>query len=146
MIRTILSTSVCTLALGVAVSAAAVPVTGDPVRFWQDQMIGSIALPPDLAGHPYAMVDVAMFDAVNQTAGKPYHGYLSGLVTAGGDTRAAASQAAHDVLVKVNPGGAAGYDAALTASLALVPDSAAKTAGIATGATVAAAVLAKRDR
>ena len=75
MIRTILSTSVCTLALGVAVSAAAVPVTGDPVHFWQDQMIGSIALPPDLAGHPYAMVDVAMFDAVNQAAGKPYHGY-----------------------------------------------------------------------
>ena len=123
---------------------AAAPVAGDPVRYWQDVMIGSIALPPDLAGHPYAMVDVAMFDAVNQTAGKQYNGYLGGLVTAGGDTRAAASQAAHDVLVNVNPAGTATYDAALTASLALVPDSAAKTAGIATGATVAATLLASR--
>lgn len=127
-----------------SVPAAAIPVTGDPVRYWQDVMINTIALPPDLAGHPYAMVDVAMFDAVNQTSGKRYHGYLGGLTTAGGDTRAAASQAAHDVLVQVNPGGSAGYDAALTASLALIPDSAAKAAGIATGSTVAAAVLAKR--
>ncbi len=144
MIRTILSTSVCALALACAVPAAAVPVSGDPVRFWQDQMIGSLALPPDLLGHPYAMVDVAMFDAVNQTTGKTYHGYIKNLVTAGGDTRAAASQAAHDVLVKVNPAGAAGYDAALAASLALVPDGAAKAAGIATGAAAAAAVVARR--
>ena len=128
-----------------AVPASAIPVTGDPVRYWQDLMINSIALPPDLAGHPYAMVDVAMFDAVNQTSGKRYHGYLSGLTTAGGDTRAATSKAAHDVLVQVNPSGIAGYDAALAASLALIPDSAAKAAGIATGATVAAAVLAKRS-
>ncbi len=134
----------CGFIIDPASADAAIPVTGDPVRYWQDVMIGSIALPPDLAGHPYAMVDVAMFDAVNQAAGKPYHGYLSGLVTAGGDIRAAASQAAHDVLVHVNPGGAAGYDLALAASLALVPDSADKTAGINTGATVAAAVLANR--
>src|SRR5207237_2248847 len=119
------------LACGFAVvPAAAIPVTGDPVRYWQDVMINSIALPPDLAGHPYAMVDVAMFDAVNQTSGKHYHGYLNGLSTAGGDTRAAASQAAHDVLVQVNPSGSAGYDAALAASLALIPNSAAKAAGI----------------
>lgn len=131
-------------AAGYAPADAAIPVSGDPVRYWQDVMVGSIALPPDLAGHPYAMVDVAMFDAVNQTVGKPYHGYLNGLATAGGDTRAAASQAAHDVLVQVNPGGKAGYDTALANSLALVPDGAAKTAGIATGATVASAVLAKR--
>lgn len=126
------------------VPAGAAAVSGDPVRYWQDVMIGSIALPPDLAGHPYAMVDIAMFDAVNQTSGRPYYGYLGSLATGGGDTRAAASQAAHDVLVQVNPGGAAGYDAALSASLALVTDSAAKAAGIATGASVAAAVLAKR--
>ena len=131
-------------AVGVAPARSSIPVSGDPVRFWQDVMIGSIALPPDLAGHPYAMVDVAMFDAVNQAAGKRYHGYIAGLSTAGGDMRAAASQAAHDVLVQVNPGGKAGYDTALAASLALVPDSAAKTSGISTGATVAAAVLSKR--
>ncbi len=126
MIRTVLSISVGAMAFALAAPAVAGPVTGDPVRFWQDQMIGSLALPPDLLGHPYAMVDVAMFDAVNQTAGKPYHGYIKNLVTAGGDTRAAASQAAHDVLVKINPAGAAGYDAALAASLALVADGAAR--------------------
>ncbi len=145
MLRKILSTTTGAFALAAATSAAAdVPVTGDPVRYWQNVMVGSIALPPDVAGHPYAMVDIAMFDAVNQTSGREYNGYLSGLVTSGGDTRAAASQAEHDVLVQVNPGAKASYDAALTASLALVTDSAAKTAGIATGASVAAAVLAKR--
>ena len=125
-------------------AGANVPVTGDPVRYWQDVMIGSIAVPPDLAGHFYAQVDVAMFDAVNQTSGNRYHGYLGSLVTPGGDTRAAASQAAHDVLVAINPLQTATYDAALAASLALVPGGAAKTAGIGTGATVAAALLAKR--
>ena len=143
--KTHLLAAAAVLALSFAAApAAAIPVMGDPVRFWQDVMINSIALPPDLAGHPYAMVDIAMFDAVNQTSGKRYNGYLSGLMTTGGDTRAAASQAAHDVLVQVNPGGSAGYDAALAASLALISDSAAKAVGVATGATVAAAVLAKR--
>lgn len=141
---TIAAVLACGSFVGSAPADASIPVSGDPVRYWQDVMIGSLALPPDLAGHPYAMVDVAMFDAVNQTAGKKYHGYINGLATAGGDTRAAASQAAHDVLVQVNPGGKADYDAALVDSLALVPNSAAKAAGIATGATVAAAVLAKR--
>ncbi len=141
----LLATVAVTLMAGSASTASAsIPVAGDPVRYWQDVMINSIALPPDVAGHPYAMVDVAMFDAVNQTSGKRYHGYLGGLATGGGDTRAAAPQAAHDVLMQVNPSGSAGYDAALTASLALIPNSAAKTAGIATGATVAAAVLAER--
>ena len=107
-------------------------------------MIGSIGLPPDLAGHPYTMVDVAMFDAVNQTSGKHYAGFLGPLATGGGDTRAAASQAAHDVLVQINPAGTATYDASLAASLALVPGGAAKSAGVATGATVAAALLANR--
>ncbi len=136
-----------TVAAGLAAASpghAAAPVAGDPVQYWQDVMLGSLAGPPDPAGHGFAIVDVAMFDAVNQTAGKPYHGYLGNIVTAGGDTRAAASQAAHDVLVQLNPGGAAGYDASLAASLALIPNGAAKTAGIATGATVAADVLASR--
>ncbi|MBV8971960.1 MAG: PEPxxWA-CTERM sorting domain-containing protein [Sphingomonadaceae bacterium] len=107
-------------------------------------MLGSLQGPPDILGHGYALTDVAVFDAVNQTAGRPYHGYLGPIATAGGDTRAAASQAAHDILVAINPAARTTYDKALAASLALVTDGAAKTAGVATGATVAAAVLAKR--
>ena len=52
MFRTAIVTSLATMTL--AAPVAATGVCGDPVRFWQDQMIGSIALPPDLAGHPYA--------------------------------------------------------------------------------------------
>ena len=52
--------------------------------------------------------------------------------------------AAHNALVALDPGNAATYDAALTASLALVSNGAAKTKGIATGSAYAAAALANR--
>ncbi len=48
------------------------------------------------------------------------------------------------MLVAVNPANTMQYDAALTASLALVADGAAKTAGVANGAAHAAAILALR--
>ena len=70
--------------------------------------------------------------------------YLTGVSAPGGDSRAAASQAAHDVLVFLNPAGTANYDAALTASLALVSDSTARSNGVATGSAYAAAIIAAR--
>jgi hypothetical protein len=70
---------------------------------------------------------------------------MSGISASGGDTRAAASQAAHDVLVALNPANTAAYDAALSSSLALVSDPSARAAGIATGASYAAAIIANRS-
>ena len=130
-----------------AVPAAAAPVlvTGDPVLYWNEVLMTGLSGSPTVQSRSYAMVSVAMFDAVNATLGSPNRAYLSGIANAGGDTRAAASVAAHDVLVHLNPARAAEFGAALANSLALVPDGAAKSNGIATGAAYAAAMIAGRS-
>src|SRR5262249_1583889 len=57
---------------------------------------------------------------------------------------AAAAQAAHDVLLAYFPGSAAHLDADLAASLALIPDSAKETAGIAIGKAAATSMVESR--
>ena len=121
---------------------AAIVVGGDPVLYWNQVMLNT--LPPSQAIRSYAMMNIAVYDAVNAASGYQSHIYTNGVSTPGGDSRAAAAQAAHDVLVAVNPGAAAQYDAALTASLDLVANGAAKTNGVLTGQAYAAAIVAGR--
>ena len=90
-----------------------------------------------------AMTHVAQFDAVNAVAGG-YAPYAVTLSAPQASAEAAAAQAAHDVLVSLFPPQTAILDAALAASLAVVPDDRAKTDGLALGHTVAAAVIALR--
>jgi hypothetical protein len=130
--------------LPIATAASArVGVAGDPVLYWNEVLLDTLVGDPTVQSRSAAMVDVALHDAVNATLGSPNHSYL-GAVASGGDTRAAASVAAHDVLVNLYPTKTASLDAALTASLALVPNGAAKTSGMATGAAYASAVIANR--
>ncbi len=131
-------------ALVASPAAAGISVSGDPVLYWNQVLSTGLAGSPTVTSRGFAMVGVALHDSVNATLGHPDVSYLSGVSTPGGDTRAAASVAAHNVLVALNPGKTAEFDAALTASLALVPDGAAKTKGIATGAAIAAATIANR--
>ena len=134
------------IGLGAAGGAAAAvaPVTGDPVLYWNQVLKTGLAGSPTVTSRGFAMVDVAIHDAVNATVGSTNKAYLGAVATSGGDTRAATSKAARDVLVSLNPAKTAEFDAALAASLALVPDGAAKTNGIATGAAIAAATIARR--
>ena len=81
-----------------------------------------------------AMMNAAMYDAVNRTTGSAGAYYVQNVSAPGGDTRAAASQAARNVLVAANAANAGVYDAALASSLAQVGDGAAKPDGSATGA------------
>lgn len=66
----------------------------------------------------YAMMHVAMFDAVNSIEGgySPYRVRIPALRFA--SSEAAAAQAAHDIMVALQPAGTAGYDSALAARLA----------------------------
>jgi hypothetical protein len=66
----------------------------------------------------YAMMHIAMFDAVNSIDGGyvPYRATVP--VGCEASTEAAAAQAAHDVLVALLPAGQASFDAALAARLA----------------------------
>jgi hypothetical protein len=66
----------------------------------------------------YAMMHVAMFDAVNSIEGgySPYRVRIAALRFA--SSEAAAAQAAHDIMVALQPAGTATYDAALAERLA----------------------------
>ena len=90
-----------------------------------------------------AIVQLAVFEAVNSITGE-YEPYLGTVVpSAGASPDAAAVQAAYDVL-KAFYSSNTTLDALLASSLALIPDGPAKDAGIATGRAAAAAVLTSR--
>jgi PAP2 superfamily len=125
----------------------AAPARADVVLDWNNVLLQAIRVDrtaPPRAGRALAMVHVAVFDAVNGILG----GYTPYAVTdpapAGASPEAAAAAAAHDVLVSLFPAQQATFDAALTTSLAAIPNGPAKTSGIAWGEHVADAILALR--
>lgn len=126
-------------------ATAAVPVSGDVVLYWNQILNTGLTGSPTVQSRGFAMVDVAIHDAVNAALGGPNKSYLGAIANPGGDVRAAASVAARNVLVALNPGKTAEFDAALASNLALIPDGAAKTNGIATGTLMAAATIALRS-
>ena len=91
----------------------------------------------------YAMMHIAMFDAVN-TIEREFEPYRVRRRGAGGSAEAAAAQAAHDVLVALNPSAAAAYDAALVQQLGMRPSGFLRR-GAAVGAIVAGDILAWRQ-
>lgn len=141
MFRLLLSAAVLSTAAFSAPAVAVAP-SGDPVLYWNELFIGTAWNPGQT--RPAALLNIALHDSVNATLGRPNKPYLGYVPTAGGDTRAAVAVAARNILVVSYPPRTAEFDAALAAQLALIPDGAAKTAGMATGATIAAATLAKR--
>ena len=141
----LVAASLAALILAVPENAGATVMVGDdPVLFWNQQAQALLPGSTPVQSRAYAILNVALHDAVNATSSSPNSFYSTTVGVTGGDTRAAASQAARDVLVALNPGNTAQYDAALTSSLALVPNGAAKTQGIATGAAYASSILTAR--
>ena len=127
-----------------ATAHAEVAASGDPALYWNQVLSKGLTGSPTVTSRSYAMVSAAIYDAVNATTGKTHAEFVTGVPTSGGDTRAATAVAARNMLVALNPAKTADYDAALSASLALVPDGVAKTKGMATGAAIATASLAAR--
>jgi hypothetical protein len=90
-----------------------------------------------------AITQLAVFEAVNAVTGD-YQPYLGTVVApAGASVDAAAVAAAYRVLKSYFPA-AANLDAAYAASLAAIPDGAAKNGGVATGEAAAAQMIAAR--
>jgi hypothetical protein len=81
------------------------------------------------------MVHAAMHDAVNGAV-PVYETYISWLSDRNADPRAAAAAAAHRVLLSLFPSNTSAFGLQLAASLAAIPDSAAKAAGVALGSAV----------
>jgi hypothetical protein len=134
------------LALMLASGGISAAERSDPgvVSEWNELLEG--LLPAGGLSQPrhYAMLHVAMFDAINsvERTHRPYR--LAVRAPAGASAEVAAAQAAHDVLVAQFQAASATLDAALEARIASAAPGEAATA-ITVGKAVAAAVLAWRQ-
>jgi membrane-associated phospholipid phosphatase len=130
-----------TLLLGPAVAKA------DPVLDWNVIAVDTAVANgqnPFAQARFAAVVQVAVFEAVNAITGD-YRPYLGSIVAPhGASANAAAVQAAYRVLSTYFPASASNLDAARTGSLASIPDGKAKIDGIATGEAAANALIALR--
>jgi hypothetical protein len=116
-----------------------------PVAAGENRVFGE-QLGPGRASRAMAIVQIAVFDAVNAITGG-YRGY-TGLPAAPPDTSmpAAIAQAAHDTLVALFPSQSASFDAELAVDLARIPARKQREQenGIRLGRRAAAAILALR--
>jgi hypothetical protein len=100
---------------------------------------------PTTTARSFAMVQGAVYDAVNAIAGTPYEPYLVAPRTRPGDsTPAAVAAAAYRVLLSLLPAQADALRAQYDEFLAAIPDGRAKRGGIAVGEETAAAMIASR--
>jgi hypothetical protein len=150
--------TVAAATLGAMIATIGVPVTqrvgaveptpADAVVEWNNSaqiaIIGTAGQGPTVAYLHLAMVQGAVYDAVNAIEGG-YEPYLAAppMADPGDSAPAAVAQAAHDVLVALFPAQAGVLDDKLATSLAQIPD-AGKAGGIEVGAAAAAAMLAAR--
>ncbi|MBX3387590.1 MAG: vanadium-dependent haloperoxidase [Phycisphaeraceae bacterium] len=130
-------------------SLALVPSAhADVVLDWNQHALNAVVAggsPPPRASRALAMVQSAVFDAVN-SVDRVYQPYLVNTVAPAGTSReAAAVVAAHGVLVGLYPAQAAALDAHRDASLAAIPDGPGKVSGIGLGQNVASAMIAWRN-
>ncbi len=132
---------VVTLSFGPAVAKA------DPVLDWNEIAVNTAVANgqnPFAQARFGAIVQVAVFEAVNAITGD-YRPYLGSIVAPhGASANAAAIQAAYRVLSTYFPASASTLDAARANSLASIPDGQAKIDGIATGEAAADALIALR--
>jgi hypothetical protein len=121
------------------------PVKADAVTDWNRIMEATVSSQTPFPQARFAAItQIAVFEAVNAIT-RDYKPYL-GTITAppNASPEAAAATAAHDVLKNYFPGSAATLDTSLAISLAAVPNSGDKTAGITVGQAAAAAMIAAR--
>jgi hypothetical protein len=117
---------------------------GSVIIEWNDLLQRSIDGPPIGQPRSYAILHIAMADAVIAIEGRyrPFHAQLS--APSGASAEAAAAQAGHDVLVSLLPATQAAADAALANRLAPIPPGRAML-GVQVGKKSAAAILAWRQ-
>src|SRR5438128_2122229 len=114
-----------------------------PVRPGENRVFGE-QLGPHRTSRAFAIVHIAIFDAVNAIA-SGYKSY-TGLRPASSDTsmHAAIAQAAHDTLVELYPSQKPSFDELLAEDLDQIRDRQAQRRGIALGSRAANAILALR--
>ena len=134
-----------------AVAALTAPAVGsaDTVTQWNQNAANALyvtaAQPPNVSVLHMAMVQGAVYDAVNAIDGGRAGYLLTSRVATPTDSKdAAAATAAYKVLVSIVPVQQPALQALYNASLAGIPDGTAKTRGIAVGDAAATAMIAAR--
>jgi hypothetical protein len=126
--------------LALVLACPAAPAAANVITDW-DAI--ALAPPPPMGQRELAMVDAAMFDAVNSIDRRyrPYLTQLPALKTT--SQEAAAATAAATVLLDLHPNKAAEINAGLTTYLGTLADGTAKSDGAKLGAAIAAKLLQK---
>lgn len=140
--RAVVASIVVAFAAGFAPSAAA-----DVITNWNNAALNAIRAantPPPVASRALAILHVSMFDAVNGISRRYEPFFVRSAAPASASQQAAASAAAHVVLVALFPAYSAVFDALHAATLAAVGSGAQTNMGIAWGEAVATAVLVWR--
>ncbi|HEV2902272.1 MAG TPA: vanadium-dependent haloperoxidase [Gaiellaceae bacterium] len=135
----------------VGLAALAAPAVGaaDTVTQWNQNAANALyvtaAQPPNVSVLHMAMVQGAVYDAVNAIDGG-HEGYLltSRVATPTDSKDAAAATAAYKVLLSIVPSQQPALQPLYDATLAGIPGGAAKTRGVAVGEAAAAAMIAAR--
>ncbi|MEQ8848807.1 PEP-CTERM sorting domain-containing protein [Botrimarina sp.] len=140
---------VAVLLLLASVSLVRADVVLDWNRVASDVLRDNLSLQnPGMASRSLAMMNLAIYDAFAMTTpgDTMFFNYGGGHQSPGmtADYKAAAAQAAYTVLSGIYDDQYATLNGALSASLSAVPDSAAKTEGIAMGAMIGHSILAER--
>ena len=135
-----------TVVVAVALITPAPSAFADVIADWNEKAVAFVTprMTPPAAQRVVAMVQVAMFDAVNSIE-RRYRPYLVQLpAPAAASKEAAAAAAAGSVLASLHPQAQAELKAATTAYLSNIPDGDAKSEGIRLGEVVAAKILEAR--
>ena len=134
--------------IGVAMIMIGPPALADVITDWNEKAV-ALATPkmaPPAAQRAVAMVQAAMFDAVNSIE-RRYQPYLVQLqATPATSKEAAASAAASGVLTRLFPQAAKEVRSMMASYLAALPDGMAKSQGLKLGEAVAAAILEARSK
>jgi len=129
------------------VSSIGIPANADVVTDWNNAALDAIRADrtaPPIASRSLAILHASIYDAVNGIA-RTYEPYLvQSAVQASASREAAASAAAHEVLVNLFPASASTFDALHAAILATIPDGTHKANGIVWGEFVANQILTAR--
>ena len=137
---------VCIGAINLA-SSIGTPANGDVVTDWNTAALNAIRAgrtSPPIASRSLAILHVSIYDSVNGIA-RTHEPYLvQSSAAASASREAAASAAAHKVLVNLFPAAVSTFDTLHVAILAGIPNGPQKTAGIAWGEFVANQILASR--
>jgi hypothetical protein len=136
-----------TAAIGPTPAAAAAPSAVVTWNGYAQISIWDVSMQsPHVQSRSFAMVQGAVYDAVNAIAGKPYQPYLVAPSATGTESvEAAVAASAHQVLLSLFPGQSASLQARYDAYLATIPNGPKKQAGIAIGNQTAAAMIASRQ-